>query len=45
MNIAEFNITTNIDNGRAKMEIIISIEGLCKVDDTSAAPPSALMAV
>ena len=41
MNIAGFNITTNIDKGRAKLEIIIGKEGLCSVDDTSAAPPSA----
>ena len=46
MNIAGFNSTTNIDKGIGKLEIIMGTtegkEGLCSVDDTSAAPPPAL---
>ena len=42
MNIAGFNITTNIDKGIGKLEIIMGKEGLCSEDDTSGAPPSAL---
>ena len=43
MNIAGFNITTNIDKGIGKLENIMGKEGLCGEDDTSAAlpPPSA----